>query len=85
MRENSTRHCPLLGPGLAAPQVEDTLTHELVHAYDHCRFSMRVPMVRPSRQSADLTQLGTGSPRGIEGGLTASARCRGSSLQVPHS
>ncbi|EOD03732.1 hypothetical protein EMIHUDRAFT_224296 [Emiliania huxleyi CCMP1516] len=26
-------------------EVEDTLVHELVHAYDHCRFSMRVPMV----------------------------------------
>ena len=26
-------------------QVEDTLTHELVHAYDHCRFGMRVPFV----------------------------------------
>jgi len=26
-------------------QVEDTLTHELVHAYDHCRFGMRLPFV----------------------------------------
>jgi len=26
-------------------QVEDTLTQELVHAYDHCRFGMRVPLV----------------------------------------
>ena len=26
-------------------QVERALTHELVHAFDHCRFGMRVPMV----------------------------------------
>jgi inner membrane protease ATP23 len=26
-------------------QIEATLTHELVHAYDHCRYSMRVPFV----------------------------------------
>jgi len=26
-------------------QVERLVTHELVHAYDHCRFSMRVPFV----------------------------------------
>lgn len=26
-------------------RVEEILTHELVHAYDHCRYSMRVPFV----------------------------------------
>ena len=26
-------------------QVEDTLTHELVHAYDHCRFGQWLPFV----------------------------------------
>ena len=30
---------------LSDQQVEDTLTHELVHAYDHCRFSKSIPMV----------------------------------------
>jgi hypothetical protein len=24
-------------------QVEQTLTHELIHAYDHCRYGMRIP------------------------------------------
>ena len=27
------------------PQVEDTLTHELVHAYDHCRYGQWLPFV----------------------------------------
>ena len=26
-------------------QVEDTLTHELVHTYDHCRFGMKLPLI----------------------------------------
>ncbi len=26
-------------------RVEEVVTHELVHAYDHCRYSMRVPFV----------------------------------------
>ena len=26
-------------------QVEDTLTHELVHAYDHCRYGQWLPFV----------------------------------------
>lgn len=30
---------------LSDQQVADTLTHELVHAYDHCRHAQRVPFV----------------------------------------
>ena len=30
---------------LTQQQVEETLTHELVHAFDHCRAAMRVPLV----------------------------------------
>ena len=35
-------------------QVEDTLTHELVHAYDHCRYGMRLPFVGTQAATALL-------------------------------
>ena len=39
-------------------QVEDVLTHELVHAYDHCRFGVKIP---PDQKAVALLLPG---PRG---------------------
>ena len=36
-------------------QVEDVLTHELVHAYDHCRFGVKIPLVGRTQAPWALT------------------------------